>query len=86
MPECNGNLTKYQPTAAEWKCPNCKAKAPIFHIDESYCDWDCKALHVDDYLICDKCNTDCSGEAFAIFLQKKSKRKKCPHCKGKGWL
>lgn len=84
---CTAKHTKYQPTDAEWKCPECGTPPPDgFCIDEpadGHSD-DCPKLHVNDGLYCYKCKASRSGGRWAAALQKAANMVDCPHCKGRG--
>lgn len=90
---CTRKHTAYQPTEAEWKCPECGAGPGYFAIDNDEIDEvDCPLLHSDDSIVCygegpgGRCPAEygTTGAAFARALQKKHNLRPCPHCKGSG--
>ncbi len=89
---CKHKHTKYQPTEAEWKCPNCDAPIGDFCVDECV-NAECPDLHPDDGLICYGLNgKGCpgeygtSGQAFANLCVKKNNLVKCNCCNGTGYV
>jgi hypothetical protein len=88
LPTCTARHTKYQPVAAEWKCPSCGGTDTLY-IDETAGDWECPALHVDDYIRCDVCDTDKYDDTGAAFVKRILKEKSmvpCACCKGTGFV
>lgn len=82
--KCNVRHTLYQPTDAEWRCPNCGADNTSFIIDSSATNIDCEFMHNDDEIFCSNCGYDTTGKKFAAMLQKKHNLTKCQYCNGTG--
>lgn len=78
---CNFEHTNHQPNDDEWKCPECGSKE--ISIDDSP-NFECGLIHPDDYVLCEDCLTEFSGQEIAEKLG--GKTVKCPHCKGTGWV
>lgn len=84
LANCQVKHTKYQPTTAEFCCPQCKAEAvdfPKVGLPECF---DCPALHASDYLLCTKCDYTESGSRFVHRIVKQKNLVTCKHCKGTG--
>lgn len=54
------------PQPSPWVCPRCGATNEAneadygFHIDDSV-NLDCELVHVEDYIVCDDCDSDWTG-------------------------
>lgn len=83
---CQTKHTTYQPTDAEWKCPDCGADVGVFYIDESPAGTDpmCSKVHTKDLVRCDGCGMSWTGTGIAKILNKKTTSVPCVHCKGTG--
>lgn len=81
---CHAGHTAFQPTDAEWKCPGCKAGIDEFYIEENAGHEDCPALHIEDYVVCHKCQATYEGGRLSKLLAKNNNLKPCQHCKGTG--
>lgn len=87
---CKGKHVKYEPTEAEWLCPNCGAAEGDFclsayDVDEN-ADEECELLHETDLIECVRCHKSIRGKALSAFVVKKNSLVQCPCCKGKGYV
>jgi hypothetical protein len=86
------NRTAFQPTMAQWLCPNCGADSDDFYIEDCFClfnktqDSYCSNLHKNDVVVCNKCDKKWSGSKLATILMKKYNRVTCPCCEGEGTI
>lgn len=81
---CTEPHTSYDPTAEEFVCPKCKAKAGDFAIDDSGGAEGCEKLHVSDALLCYSCGFRISGQDWLSLFMAEKNLVPCPHCLGKG--
>lgn len=83
---CRAKHTKFQPTEAEWKCPQCGGGPDVFFIDyfADRADDDCDLLHEDDYIVCTECDKSWGGRSLAATMAKRKDVEPCPHCQGTG--
>lgn len=85
-PRCEAAHSRFQPGAAEWKCPKCSAEYPKFRIDEQApgASKKCHKLHVDDDVVCLSCGGQWSGQEVITLIKANHNLMTCPHCHGKG--
>jgi len=73
MTKCHAKHTTYQPSDAEWKCPNCEASDEDFYIDtpDPEASDECELLHDDDIICCTQCGNSWTGSEIAdVFAEK----------------
>jgi len=94
MKPCKFKHTKYQPDLdTEWNCPKCGIDNSNgqFYIyegvnDDGRYDVECEDLHEEDYIKCENCGWEGTGQQFVNLLIKKKNLVKCSCCKGKGYV
>lgn len=85
-PICSAKHTAFQPTADQWKCPQCGSGNDSFYIEEpdATAIEGCDRLHEQDEVCCNGCGYGASGKMLAKKMMKVHNREICPHCKGEG--
>lgn len=85
---CKAKHTEYQPTEAEWRCPECGAGSAVFVVfaPADGADEDCCRLHVLDVCRCFHCGKTWSGRSLAQLGDKRAVKVPCPHCGGSGFI
>lgn len=87
--DCQEKHTKFQPDAAQWKCPKCSGNSKVFYINDGPFfgnGLSCNKLHEKDEIVCSACNEIWTGKTIAALLLKKQNLVKCSHCKGTGFV
>lgn len=89
MSTCPAKHTKYNPPVEELNCPKCGATCgEFYYVEECWEETseDCDLLHEKDQFVCSKCGHGESGSTASERIVRERDLKKCPCCKGRGYV